>query len=249
MDTTDLLLAVVALLIIAIGYCLYASSQEKKKKSSFTDEGEYFTMLQADPTRNYQNRLFDATGNLHRNFDYEEVRRMYGPKSITDYNKQVDYDTHLITDGAMGGNTAGPETKTTFPERTQFPTIFNPEGLLEKEYLDGAADKAAQHVEHFANAVGMSGVGGPQDDYDGQDYADMLQATLDPKIKQSHYQFVEEIAPYSATARNVDDFDQEPYNKFLGLRRIQPVAQSSAKLFVTEQDGSTFAKNPKFNFK
>jgi len=73
---------------------------------------------------------------------------------------------------------------------------------------------------------------------------------IDPRTKDNHRRWVEEMAPWSGTSMTVDDMDEamEATTDFIGLRRPQPVAQYNP-MMLTERDTWTFIENNRFNFK
>ena len=70
---------------------------------------------------------------------------------------------------------------------------------------------------------------------------------VDPRTRDNHQRWVEEMKPWSGTAMAVDDLDMENYVDFQGLRRPQAVVQYNP-LQLTEIDTFDLAKNKKFNF-
>ena len=73
---------------------------------------------------------------------------------------------------------------------------------------------------------------------------------VDPRTKDNHERWVEEMKPWSGTAMAVDDLEeaQEATVDFIGLRRPQAVVQYNP-LQLTERDTYTLSGNAKFNFK
>jgi hypothetical protein len=86
----------------------------------------------------------------------------------------------------------------------------------------------------------------PAIDYSGY----ITDLVVDPRTKDNHSRWVEEMKPWSGTAMMVDDLDEalEATTHFIGLRRPQAIVQYNP-LQLTERDSYTFASNPKFNFK
>ena len=86
----------------------------------------------------------------------------------------------------------------------------------------------------------------PAIDYSGH----ITDLVIDPRTRENHQRWVEEMRPWSGTAMIVDDMDEalEASAHFTGLRRPQSVVQHNP-LQLTERDSSTFASNPKFNFR
>jgi len=90
--------------------------------------------------------------------------------------------------------------------------------------------------------------GGPTSDYNS--YLNSLIA--DDRTIDNHNKWVNEMLPWSGTTTMIDDMDEALSNSgvnWVGLRRPQPIAQSSDSLFVTELDSTSFINNPKFNFR
>ncbi len=73
---------------------------------------------------------------------------------------------------------------------------------------------------------------------------------VDPRTRENHRRWVEEMQPWSGTAMMVDDMEEamEASTDFIGLRRPQSVVQYNP-LQLTERDASTFVHNPRFNFR
>lgn len=84
----------------------------------------------------------------------------------------------------------------------------------------------------------------PAIDYDGY-IADLV---VDPRTRDNHRRWIEEMKPWSGTAMMVDNLDMEPTIDFIGLRRPQAVVQYNP-LQLTEIDTHDLAVNPKFNFR
>jgi len=73
---------------------------------------------------------------------------------------------------------------------------------------------------------------------------------VDPRTRDNHQRWAEEMKPWSGTAAMVDDMDEamEASTHFVGLRRPQAIVQHNP-LQLTERDTHTFSSNPKFNFR
>jgi hypothetical protein len=69
----------------------------------------------------------------------------------------------------------------------------------------------------------------------------------DPRTRDNHRRWVEEMKPWSGVAMKVDTLDLEPYVDFRGLRRPQAVVQNNP-LQLTEIDTHDLAVNHPFNF-
>jgi hypothetical protein len=69
----------------------------------------------------------------------------------------------------------------------------------------------------------------------------------DPRTRDNHRRWVEEMKPWSGTAMKVDDLDVEPTIDFIGLRRPQAVVQYNP-LQLTEIDTYDLASNKRFDF-
>lgn len=81
------------------------------------------------------------------------------------------------------------------------------------------------------------------------DYGDYItDLVTDPRTRDNHKRWVEEMKPWSGTAMKVDNLDMENYVDFIGLRRPQAVVQYNP-LQLTEIDTYDLAVNPKFNFR
>jgi hypothetical protein len=85
----------------------------------------------------------------------------------------------------------------------------------------------------------------------GIDYSGYItDLVVDPRTRDNHRRWVEEMKPWSGTAMMVDNMDEamEAGTHFTGLRRPQAVVQHNP-LQLTERDTGTFSSNSKFNFK
>jgi hypothetical protein len=103
---------------------------------------------------------------------------------------------------------------------------------------EGATTPSAETFQGSAPRASM--------DYQGY-ITDLI---VDPRTRENHSQWVEEMKPWSGTAMTVDNLDEamEATTDFIGLRRPQMVAQFNP-LQLTERDTYTFASNNKFNFR
>ena len=86
----------------------------------------------------------------------------------------------------------------------------------------------------------------PNIDYSGY----ITDLVADPRTRENHQRWAEEMKPWSGTAMTVDNMDEamEAGVDFVGLRRPQGVQQNNPHQ-LTERDSNTFAGNAKFNFK
>lgn len=85
----------------------------------------------------------------------------------------------------------------------------------------------------------------------GMNYGDYIaDLVVDPRTRENHAKWVQEMKPWGGGPLIVDTADeiQETTQHFVGLRRVQAVAQYNP-LQLTERDTYTFASNPKFNFR
>jgi hypothetical protein len=83
------------------------------------------------------------------------------------------------------------------------------------------------------------------------DYSAYINSLVaDNRMIDNHKKWVNEMTPWSGTARNVDNIEEALSNSthWLGLRRPQPIAQGSEALFLTELGPTNFINNPKFIF-
>jgi hypothetical protein len=73
---------------------------------------------------------------------------------------------------------------------------------------------------------------------------------VDPRTRDNHRRWAEEMKPWSGTAMMVDDLNEamEASTDFVGLRRPQAITQFNP-LQLTERDTHTFSSNARFNFK
>lgn len=94
--------------------------------------------------------------------------------------------------------------------------------------------------------VGIGIIAKPTIDY--ETFLDNL--VIDERLLHNHSSWVNEMLPWSGTAKSVDNIDEAMANSlpFVGLRRPQAVVQSPDALFQTEIDASYLAGNAPFNF-
>lgn len=95
--------------------------------------------------------------------------------------------------------------------------------------------------------------GGPDEDEGAPaiDYGSyVVDLVVDPRTRENHQRWVEEMKPWSGVAMTVDDLEEamEASTDFQGLRRPQAIVQYNPTQ-LTERDTATFAVNNKFNFK
>lgn len=84
---------------------------------------------------------------------------------------------------------------------------------------------------------------------DGMNYGDYVtDLVTDPRTRDNHRRWVEEMQPWSGVARKVDTLEMDNYVDFQGLRRPQAVVQYNP-MQLTEIDTNDLAVNPKFNFR
>jgi len=87
----------------------------------------------------------------------------------------------------------------------------------------------------------------PSMDYGGY-ITDLI---ADPRTRENHSRFADEMKPFSGGALKVDDLDEalEAGTHFHGLRRPQAIVQKKTAHQLTEVDASILSSNAKFNFK
>jgi len=89
----------------------------------------------------------------------------------------------------------------------------------------------------------------PAESEDGMTHMDYItDLVVDPRTRDNHRRWVEEMQPWSGVAMKVDTLDMENYVDFRGLRRPQAVVQYNP-MQLTEIDTADLAVNPKFNFR
>jgi hypothetical protein len=86
----------------------------------------------------------------------------------------------------------------------------------------------------------------PAIDYNSQ----IVDLVVDPRTRENHNRWVEEMKPWSGTAMTVDDMDEamEATVDFIGLQRPLGCAQYNP-FQVTERDPYTFSANRVVNFR
>jgi hypothetical protein len=113
-----------------------------------------------------------------------------------------------------------------YAESSAMTPAFNPE-------------KAHEGFTSDADSAGGTGIN--YDDY-------VTDLVVDPRTRDNHRKWVEEMKPWSGVAMKVDNLDLEPDVNFIGLRRPQAVVQYNP-LQLTEVDTSDLSVNSKFNFR
>lgn len=86
---------------------------------------------------------------------------------------------------------------------------------------------------------------------EGMDYSRYTtDQVVDPRMRENHRKWVEEMGPWSGSTRNIDNLDEamEASSHFLGLRRPQMVPVDNPTQ-VTELGPEHYAGNAKFNFR
>jgi hypothetical protein len=130
-------------------------------------------------------------------------------------------------------------------ERSQWFSATGPETHVLSAPACASAEHFNTEVAHDAASDSMQyHQPGPAIDY-GEYVTDLV---TDPRTRDNHRRWVEEMKPWSGTAMKVDTLDMENYVDFIGLRRPQAVVQYNP-LQLTEIDTYDLAVNPKFNFK
>jgi hypothetical protein len=139
-------------------------------------------------------------------------------------------------------------------EAASFEASRMPERVAEAEreqwYASSEADRPGAFDTELAQNISSDTLQyhseQPAIDYSGY-IADLV---IDPRTRENHSRWAKEMEPWAGTAKTVDNLDEalEASTHFVGLRRPQAIAQSNP-LQLTEKDGSTFADNPKFNFR
>ena len=133
---------------------------------------------------------------------------------------------------------------------------IKPEQIAEAEQEQWYAMTGASHTGDFdtemsgdmaADTMQYHSVQ-PGGDYDGY-ITDLI---VDARTKENHALWAKEMKPWSGSGASMraDEMDEamEASTPFVGMRRPQPVAQFNP-LQITERDASTFAGNPKYNFR
>jgi len=129
---------------------------------------------------------------------------------------------------------------------------LKPERIAEAEreqwYSATAADQSGQFntelVHDASSDTTQYHTTSPALDYDTY----ITDLVADPRTRENHRRWAEEMKPWSGTARQVDTLEMENYIDFIGLRRPQAVAQYNP-LQLTEIDTGDLIQNPKFNFR
>ena len=134
------------------------------------------------------------------------------------------------------------------------PEELRPEQIAEAEREQWLAATEADHTGSYDPELSQDmqsdtmqyHTAQPSIDYSGY----ITDLVADPRTRENHQRWAEEMKPWSGTAMTVDNMDEamEASTDFIGLRRPQSIGQNNP-LQLTERDGNTFSSNAKFNFK
>lgn len=131
---------------------------------------------------------------------------------------------------------------------------LRPEDIAEAEREQWFAATEASHSEGFNTELSQDMQTDTMQYHTTQpsiDYSGLItDLVVDPRTRENHQRWAEEMKPWSGTAMMVDNMDEamEAGADFIGLRRPQAIVQHNP-LQLTERDTYTYATNPKFNFK
>lgn len=128
---------------------------------------------------------------------------------------------------------------------------ITPENVAEAEREQWFSALDADQAGQFNTELGREGFtdtmqyhqAAPAIDY-GSYITDLV---VDPRTRDNHNRWVEEMKPWSGVAMKVDSLDMENYVDFQGLRRPQAVVQYNP-LQLTEIDTFDLSVNRPFNF-
>lgn len=127
-----------------------------------------------------------------------------------------------------------------------------PEQIAEAERQQWYAATASDNTDSFNPELAHEGftdtmqyhTQAPAIDYDSY----ITDLVSDPRMRDNHQKWVEEMKPWSGVAMKVDTLEMDNYVDFTGLRRPQAVVQYNP-MQLTEIDTNDLAVNPKFNFR
>lgn len=125
---------------------------------------------------------------------------------------------------------------------------FDPESFLTMEQSHRNLVSSRQPHPYEPEQHGNNSTHGSIGDMDFNSY--ITDQVADPKVRENHKKWVNEIKPWAGTATRTNDDMREAMEAsvhFVGLRRPQAVKQYNPHQ-VTEVDESTFTGNKKFNF-
>jgi hypothetical protein len=125
---------------------------------------------------------------------------------------------------------------------------FDPESFLAMEQSHRNLVSSRQPHHYEPEQHGNNSTHGSIGDMDFNSY--ITDQVADPKVRENHKKWVNEIKPWAGTATRTNDDMREAMEAsvhFVGLRRPQAVKQYNPHQ-VTEVDESTFTGNKKFNF-
>jgi hypothetical protein len=129
---------------------------------------------------------------------------------------------------------------------------LKPEDIAEAERGQWYAATEADHSGQFNTELTQDTTSdtmqyhsaSPAGDY-GSYITDLI---VDPRTKDNHRRWVEEMKPWSGAPMKVDDLDVEPTIDFIGLRRPQAVVVYNPTS-LTEIGPEDLISNAKFNFR
>ena len=146
--------------------------------------------------------------------------------------------------------------QTPFYRRPRGIDAYHQAGATVKPEQIAAAERSAFYAPTVAAGAGTfnperahEGFTDTDDNVPGIDYDSYItDLVVDPRTRDNHRKWVEEMKPWSGVAMKVDNLEMDNYVDFIGLRRPQAVVQYNP-MQLTEIDTNDLSSNSKFNFR
>jgi hypothetical protein len=227
----------VALLVVLILMIAYHSCNNKREGFLGGWADDKLLRFEEDARAISNDRLFTMRGH-HRNDGYRQSdpweRPVYVDEAARHYAPQQPYGLDRFH---------------------QTGRYLTPEDITNAEQQDWYDYTAESNTGNFNAELAADSNGGDTMQYHTAEpainYGDFItDMIIDPRTKENHNKWVEEMKPFSGGPMMVDNMDEaiEASIDFRGLRRPQAVVQNNP-LFITEIDTRLLASNCPFNFR
>ena len=222
-STQAIIIAVVVVLVIIVAYT-YEKKKSKDKDKDKKHEGFVASTGAIVPTP-YQGGPYNPYTVLNKRLSEERGSRNDGYRQTSWANRPRGIDAYH-----QAGASVKPE-QIAAAEREQW-------------YAATVADSTGSFNPENVHEGFESHMTQPAIDYDSY----ITDLVVDPRTRDNHRKWVEEMQPWSGVAMMVDKLEMDNYLDFQGLRRPQAVVQYNP-IQLTEIDTDDLAVNPKFNFR
>jgi hypothetical protein len=223
MQLSDSVIALLIVLVLIVIYCVY---NQKKNQQTSKIPSRVFNVNRRPNKSPYTilNNQIDSLRGVRMKDGYNQTLSL----------KELGYGK-FCNDGYHHVNVYSTPEQMAESEREQWYAASNKDcsGAFNTELTQDMANDTTQY--HTTS---------PAIDYDKY----IVDLVADPRVKQNHEKWLEEMKPWTGATMKVDNLDIEPYIDFIGLRRPQAVAQYNP-MQITEADTWDLIQNPKFNFR